>query len=211
MNVPDIVLLALGCWSVIRGLFRGLSGEVLSLVAAIGGSWCSLRFYPSLASVLSEKTGITIMPASAISVVAIFAAIFIICSAVRLILKKALRAVKLSWLDRLLGAGAGFIKIYLIALVALVAGMMLAPAIGSEWVEESMVLSSTAKTWPHVSPVLDAMGLLPDIDKLRDEAQSYIERQAGRALFGETERVEPDAPAASDDVELEDLFGGAEE
>ena len=45
MNTTDLVLIVLGGYFIVRGLFRGLSGELLSLISVIGGFYCVFTFY----------------------------------------------------------------------------------------------------------------------------------------------------------------------
>ncbi len=195
MGVADIALLALGSYFAIRGLFRGLSGELFSLIGLVGGFYCSLTFYTPLASFLTIYLDVTHLVSSALSMLAIFLAIYVGCTLLLKGIKTILRETSLTWLDKTLGVGAGVVKTYLIALVLLVAGMVASPIAGDAWVQESKALIATAKTWPYVYPMLDRVGILPDLDELQREAQNYILEQASRNLFesyGETSPTSAD-------------------
>ena len=200
MNVTDIALLALGSYFVIRGLFRGLSGEILSLVSIVGGFYCSLTFYTPLARLITTHLGVTHLASSAFSMLAIFLTIAAGCAVAQKFLKTILRGTSLTWLDKTLGACAGFVKIYLIALVALVAGMVASPVAGDAWVQESKTLIAAAKTWPYVYPLLDRVGVLPDLNELQQEARDYIFKQASKNLFETYGAANAGAPAASADL-----------
>ncbi len=198
MNVVDIALLALGSYFVIRGLFRGLSGECFSLISIVGGFYCSLTFYTPLAGFLTAHLGVTHLASSAFSMLAIFLTIYAACALLQKGLRTILRGTSLTWLDKTLGAFAGFAKIYLIALVLLVAGMVASPVAGDAWVQDSKALIAAAKTWPYVYPLLDRIGILPDLAELQREAQDYILEQASRSLFesyGETSPTSADIQA----------------
>lgn len=183
MNVVDIALLALGSYFVIRGLFRGLSGECFSLISIVGGFYCSLTFYVPLAGFLTAHLGVTHLASSAFSMLAIFLTIYAVCALLQHGLRTLLRGTSLTWLDKTLGACAGFVKIYLIALVLLVVGMVLSPVAGDAWVRDSKALIAAAKTWPYVYPMLDRIGVLPDLSELQREAKGYILKQAAQSLF----------------------------
>lgn len=183
MNVTDIVILALGSFFVIRGFFKGLSGEFFSLLGIIGGFYCSLAFYSPVASFLSQQFGISTLASSAIAMLAIFFLIFAACALCEKGTKKIIEGTSLTWFDKSCGAIAGFLKIYLVSLVLLVSGMLMSPVAGDAWVGESKALVATAKTWPYVYPALDRLGVLPDLSELQREAKEYIMRQASQKLF----------------------------
>lgn len=183
MNVTDVALLVAGSYFIIRGAFKGFSGELLSLIGIIGGFYCSLTFYSPVAGFLSKQFGISTLASSAFTMLAIFMLIFSVCAISEKCAKKILKGTNLTWLDKFGGATAGFIKIYLISLLLLVAGMVMAPLSGDAWVRESRALVAAAKTWPYVYPLLDRVGVLPDLSELQAEAKEYIMQQASRSLF----------------------------
>lgn len=194
MNVTDIAILLLGSYFVIRGLFRGFSGELLSLLSVIGGFYCALRFYGPISIFFSESFSITPLVTSTFAMLGIFLVIFMLCAVLDKGLKKILKGISLTWVDKFFGGIAGFLKIYVLALLLLVLGMVFSPVTGDRWVSDSKALIATAKTWPYVYPLLDRAGLLPDLATLQQEAKDYVLRQASRRLFGDEPNASQNAP-----------------
>lgn len=205
MQIIDIALLLLGAYFVIRGLIKGFSSELISLVAIIGGFYCAMRFYGNLSTVISEMTGLSDMASSAIAMGGIFLAVNLIAMALRMALKKVIEDNVLGWLDKLLGMLAGFVKIYLVTLAVLMFGMIASPLAGERWISESRVLVTAAKTWPYAMPVLDAIGFLPDLEKLQSDARDFMLRTAQRPIFaGESDEGASDPKLASPQGEAAD-------
>lgn len=197
MSVIDVVLIGIGCWFVIKGLLVGFTGEVMSLISVIGGFYCSARFSVHFSEIFSSAFGISPFAARAAAMVAIFLGIFIVCMIIKRILRRILKEIRLTALDKIFGALAGFIKIYVISLAVLLASMIIAPISDDAWVRDSKVLVATAKTWPHVSPVLDSLGLLPDLAEIQERARDHIANTASRALFP-TSDPEPEAESETE-------------
>ncbi len=118
MNVVDMIIVGVVCLGMIRGIFRGLSNELASIIGVLAGFYGAYLFYPRLASRLPEM-----IPAGPAADIIAFAAIFCLVLLLVNLLGKMVRFVlgitMLGWLDRLLGAGFGAAKGVLIAAVAL--------------------------------------------------------------------------------------------
>ncbi|MDR1943387.1 MAG: CvpA family protein, partial [Synergistaceae bacterium] len=183
MSAADIALILIGCFFVIRGIFRGLSGEILSLLSVVGGFYCSMRFYASPAAFLAEKIGAGRLVSTAVSMTAIFFLVFGVFVGIDKIVKKMLSATNLSFADKTAGGISGLVKLYVILLLVLVAGMIMSPVTGDEWLRKSKLLTGAAYTWPIVYPALDGLGVLPDLAELQNEAKRYIIQQASGSLF----------------------------
>ncbi|MDR1481700.1 MAG: CvpA family protein [Synergistaceae bacterium] len=188
MNLTDIILLLTASYFIARGILKGFSGEALSLISVFGGAFCALRFHSPISLPLAKYLGLASTTADMVSIAGIFVFICFVCYIADICLKKALTTTNLTWMDKTFGAIAGFLKVYVIAMFLLVSGMLLAPFAGDRWIRESGVLIVTARTWPVVSPLLDRMGLLPDLTDLQQDAKDYVLKQAGRRLFGGEER-----------------------
>lgn len=199
MSVVDIALLAIGCFFIIKGLFKGLSGEVMSLVAVVGGFYCSLRWREPISDVISNTFGISGAGASIIAMLAVFLCVYIVCTVIHKVVRRVIKGTSLTWLDKMLGGLAGVLKIYVICVAVLIVGMLLAPVAGASWFESSRVLSATASTWPYVSPMLESVGISIDTDKLQEEARAFIMRGAARSLTRGDETQNTDAEEDSDE------------
>ena len=115
----DYIVIGVLLFSTIKGFFRGLIVEVLSIVGLIGGLYLASRFYPSL-----QSLGIAIGIPSAVA--RIIAYILILClvtgAAAWLgsILTKIAKKLFMGWLNRLAGAIFGFIEGALVIIILLV-------------------------------------------------------------------------------------------
>jgi membrane protein required for colicin V production len=198
MNIVDIALALVGAFLIIRGAFRGASGEIFSLLSVVGGFYCATGFYAPAARMLSERLGLNHLIATGLSMAAIFLIVNLVCAAADKIIKKILDISRLTLADKLGGAAAGAVKMYVIALFALVAGMIISPVTGDAWISESKTLTAAARTWPLVSPALNSLGLLPDLADLQNEARGYIIKQAAGSLYGPGTNFGSLIPASSD-------------
>ncbi|MDR1965097.1 MAG: CvpA family protein [Synergistaceae bacterium] len=182
-NVTDIALIVVGAFFVVRGVMRGISGEIISLLSTAGGFYCAMRFYGPAAGILVERLGLSQLVATILTMLAIFFAIFFGCFLLEWSVKKVIEKTKLTSTDKMLGAVVGFAKLYIIAIMLLIAGIILAPMASDGWVRGSRILTLTAKTWPFVQPVLDKAGLIPDMAAIQAEAKEYVLRQAESGIF----------------------------
>jgi uncharacterized membrane protein required for colicin V production len=189
MSVIDITMLCIGIFFIVRGIFRGLSGEVISLFGAVGGFVCAIKFYGPLQNILMERLGASVLAATIASMLAIFLVIFFGCSILESLVKKIISKTSLTSTDKFLGACVGVVKLYIITLFVLVGGAILAPVTGGAWdaaLDESRVMAFTRFTWPLVSPPLERAGLMPDIDAIQDRARDYLTRKAARTIMDDT-------------------------
>jgi membrane protein required for colicin V production len=184
MSPADIVLLVAGLFFVIRGMIRGFSGEVISLIGAIGGFACAMKFYRPFAKVLSDNFGASRAASAIIAMLAIFFLIFIACALLEMAVKHAISKTNLTFTDKIFGGVVGLLKIYVLTLLVLIGGRLLAPVAGDAWMKESRALAAASFTWPAVSPVLKTLGVLPDIEAMQREARDYISKQGAPGALG---------------------------
>jgi membrane protein required for colicin V production len=182
MSAVDIALIAAGIFFVVRGIMKGISGEVISLLGTVGGFFCSIKFYGPFAAILMTNFGMSVALATILSMLAIFFVIFFGCAMIETLVKKVIKKTSLTVTDKTLGALVGLFKTYMIALLVLVGGFAIQPIAGDAWIRESRVLSAVSITWPVASGLLDKAGLLPDINAIQEGAREYIIRQAERAM-----------------------------
>ena len=161
---------------------KWLSGEVISLIGTVGGFFCSIRFYGPFAAILMTNFGMSVVPATILSMLAIFFVIFFGSAMIEAFVKKIIKKTNLTVTDKTLGALVGLFKTYMITLLVLVGGFAIQPLAGDAWIRKSRVLSVVSITWPVASDFLGRAGLLPDINAIQEVAREYIIRQAGRAI-----------------------------
>ena len=109
MNVLDIIILVIGIFLVIKGVFRGFIREIASLAGIVLGIWLGIRFLPDMSAFLK-----TVLPPNAflqvISFAVIFLAVLILCNLLGWGMKMLFKKTLLGWLDRSLGAGLAIMK-----------------------------------------------------------------------------------------------------
>jgi membrane protein required for colicin V production len=116
MNPLDILIIVIVGFCLVRGIFRGLIKELSSIVGVLGGFYGAYTYYPEVAKLLSRwisNTGYL----NILSFLIIFLGVFLIIAIAGVVIKYLLKIVFLGWVDRICGAGFGFIKGILIVSV----------------------------------------------------------------------------------------------
>jgi membrane protein required for colicin V production len=122
MNWLDVVLAVLLAWSVVTGFRKGFTREVIGLASVIAALILATWFYGTAASYLLPY--ISSRPAAGLAgFLLVFCGVILLGSVVSLAVRKVLKVTGLSFFDRILGCGFGFLRGGLIA-VALVMGLM---------------------------------------------------------------------------------------
>ena len=161
-STADVVFLLIGVASIAFGIKRGLSGEFVSLLGLVGGTYCALNFSAPIAKFFISQFGLYDLAAKGLSMFAIFIAVLFGASLLNKSLKKVIRIAHLSLMDRLGGALAGALKAYILFLIVFVGAALLSPIITPKWMKDSTVMELTAKSWPSVYPILEAYGIIPE-------------------------------------------------
>ena len=107
MNWLDIVILVIVALSVFTGLKNGLIKTAFSLAGLIIGIFLAGNYYLDLAEVLSFIPNESL--AQVLAFIIILSLVSVVASLLAMILKKVAHAVMLGWVDRLGGAGIGFV------------------------------------------------------------------------------------------------------
>ena len=121
MTIIDIIILiALGA-GVIIGFLKGFIRQLASILGLIVGLLAAKALYTSLAVKLCPTVTDSMTVAQILAFVIIWIAVPLIFTLVASVLTKAMEAVSLGWLNRLLGAGLGALKyLLLVSLVVCV-------------------------------------------------------------------------------------------
>ena len=116
MNPFDVFIIIVICYSVVRGLFRGLVKEVSSIFGVLGGFYAAYSYYPMVARILA---GLVINPSyrNILSFLVVFCLVLLIISILGVVIKYLLNVAFLGWIDRLCGLCFGLIKGVLIVTV----------------------------------------------------------------------------------------------
>ena len=109
MNTFDIIVIVLVSFCLIRGLFKGIIGEVSGIIGIIAAFYGAYTYYPMItvyAQKWIENSGIR----SILAFFLIFCAILIIVGIISLLIQKLLNLVFLGWVDRIFGLLFGAAK-----------------------------------------------------------------------------------------------------
>lgn len=119
-TIDIIILIALGA-GVIIGFMKGFIRQLASILGLIVGLLAAKALYTSLAVKLCPTVTDSMTVAQILVFVIIWIAVPLIFTLVASVLTKAMEAVSLGWLNRLLGAGLGALKyLLLVSLVVCV-------------------------------------------------------------------------------------------
>ena len=119
-TIDIIILIALGA-GVIIGFMKGFIRQLASILGLIVGLLAAKALYTSLAVKLCPTVTDSMTGAQILAFVIIWIAVPLIFTLVASVLTKAMEAVSLGWLNRLLGAGLGALKyLLLVSLVVCV-------------------------------------------------------------------------------------------
>lgn len=119
MNIVDIVLVVILFYGLVRGFFRGFFSELASLVGIIAGIYIAVYFSHILSDYLVEKVSWNIQIVKLTAFAITFIIIVILIALIGKFLTKIAGFAALGILNKLIGAGFGFIKVAFIVSVAI--------------------------------------------------------------------------------------------
>lgn len=134
----------------IRGAFRGLSGEIVSLIGTVGGFYVAWKLSPQLGGVLSHLLGLPFLLSQIVAFLLVMLGIALLAALLDRTIKKILRLARLTALDRLLGVFSGILKATVLLMVVYAMGMTLNPLLPAKWMEKSQSIQIAEILWPHV-------------------------------------------------------------
>jgi len=108
-NWLDFVIFILMFLSILKGSFEGFSRAVTTVLGVICGFWAAMNFVRPLALKLSVWFNDPVWP-YIIGFLLIFLLVYLSFVVVGIIFKGALKIIRLSWVDNLLGAFVGAVK-----------------------------------------------------------------------------------------------------
>ncbi|NJD25657.1 MAG: CvpA family protein [Betaproteobacteria bacterium] len=154
MATLDIILVAIVLISLVLGLWRGVVGEVIALIAWIAAFVGALEFgVPAGQAVFAGIADPALRTLAGCALV--FAGILVAMSLIRLAVRQMVKALGLSLSDRLLGMVFGAARGVLFAMLLVAAGGMTSAPQQPWWKESTLVP-------PLQIAVLAAKPLLPD-------------------------------------------------
>ncbi len=114
MNFIDIILIIPIIWFIYRGYKKGFIIEIASLVALLLGIYAAIHFSGNVTSFLDSFIDLEKKYLDIISFTLIFIAVIIIVMLIARLLEKIIKVVMLGFLNRIIGAVFGLIKIIVI-------------------------------------------------------------------------------------------------
>ena len=148
MNTFDIAVIVIVSFCLIRGLFKGLIGEVSGIIGVVAGFYGAYTYYPMITvygKEWIENPGIR----NIIAFFVLFCAILIIIGIVSMLIRKLLNLVFLGWVDRTFGLIFGAAKGILIVSVLFIMVTTFLP--------KNTSLFTDSKLSIHVAKVSEAM------------------------------------------------------
>jgi len=118
VNLLDIFIIIVLAYCLIRGIFRGLIKEVSAIIGVFAGFYAAYTYYPVVAKLLSPWISNTAY-LNILGFLIIFCLLLILISILGTIIKYILKVAFLGWVDRICGAGFGFVKGILIVSIVL--------------------------------------------------------------------------------------------
>lgn len=152
MAALDWVFLAIMAASLLLGAWRGLVHEVLSIIGWIAAFLLAQMFAPDVAAVLPMGQAPEIAQYAG-AFVLVFLLVIIACGLVTWLIKKAVEAVGLRPVDRVLGAAFGVLRGALLLMAIAIVVNMSPLKRGDWWVESKGAAMSTAAV-KQLKPVL---------------------------------------------------------
>ena len=170
MEVIDIIILVLIGVGVILGLMKGSIKELAAIVGFVAGLLLARALFGTLAEQLAPALGTTITIAQILSFILIWVAVPIGCSLIASVLTKALNVIKLGWLNRLLGAMLGALKVMLLVGLGIYVLEYIDP-------KSEMVSKSTKKASLLYNPMKDFVNqCLPVVKDLTEDFKDVTDK-----------------------------------
>jgi uncharacterized membrane protein required for colicin V production len=143
----------------VKGAVRGLSGEVISLAATVGGFLLAWKISIPVSDLMLQFFEIDPSLARILSLVGIYALCLFVGAYIQRGVKAFLRLTHLSTVDRTLGAAAGAAKTFILLVLVYMALLALSPLVSTYWMKESVAMSSAEYAWPHIQSFLKKVHL----------------------------------------------------
>ncbi|OPZ58642.1 MAG: Colicin V production protein [Synergistetes bacterium ADurb.Bin520] len=158
-SLVDLLLAVVTGGLVIRGLWRGLAGEVLSLLGMAGGTFLAWRLGSQGGELVAEFVDLSPGTASVVAMVGIFFLVMLLAAMAERLAKALLSFTHLSLLDRGAGGLCGLGKALLLVLLVYGAGLVVSGGAEPAWMGESRFMRLAGGIWPLVEGALRERGV----------------------------------------------------
>ncbi|MCD6182698.1 MAG: CvpA family protein [Thermovirga sp.] len=150
----DLIVLFMAIYFVSRGLLRGLSGEIISILSVVGGFLLAWYWSDKAAELLVSWFALEAGYARILCLFLIYLLCLIAGGFLRRVVKAFLRFVSLSVVDRFLGGIAGLLKSLVFLLLIYMATSFLVPFMGTDWVKKSVSMNIAGVVLPYVQDLM---------------------------------------------------------
>jgi uncharacterized membrane protein required for colicin V production len=167
-KIFDIAFACVLGFFMFRGMRRGLTGEIMSLVGLVISAFCGWRYARDLTDFCMNYYDImdrTVYELTCAAV--IFIVVSMIFALITKILHSVVRVANLSFLDHALGAASGAARAFAV-LVAIYGVSSIFPVIPSDWMKDSVAMKGAAVAWPPVLRLLSEKGWV-DLEQMQKE------------------------------------------
>jgi membrane protein required for colicin V production len=171
MNWLDLLLIVIIALSVVTSFARGFARELIGLLAAIAALFCGVWFYRIAGNALRPYVGSSEV-ANLLGFLLIVVIVVVAGWIVSVLVGMMMRAVGLSWLDRLLGAAFGLARGVILCVAVITALVAFAPGKDAKTPPDSVVDSRIA---PYVIDAARAATMAAP-KELRDEFMRRYEQ-----------------------------------
>jgi len=159
MNAFDILIIVIVSFCLIRGLFKGLIGEVSGIIGVVAAFYGAYTYYPLItvyAQKWIENTGFR----NIIAFFLIFCAILIVINLLSLLIRKILNLVFLGWVDRTFGLVFGAVKGVLIVSVIFI--------MVTSFLPKNSNFLTTSKFSPYIAQVSETLTVFVSKNSRKD-------------------------------------------
>ncbi len=113
LNLLDFLALAILLVSIVAATIKGIAGEIIALSSVVVGVFSAAFYYPDCAALVS-RLGVSSPYAEFLGFVSLIVVAIVVGGLLTRFVDKTLKALRLKWIDRLLGAAFGFLRGFLI-------------------------------------------------------------------------------------------------
>ncbi|HPA58471.1 MAG TPA: CvpA family protein [Synergistales bacterium] len=156
----DILFVLILVTFCVRGAAKGFSGEIISLIATIGGFLLAWKLSAGVSSLILPYLPLQPGATQAIALVIIYILILVAGVYAGRVVKAFLKFTHLSGIDRGMGLVAGAVKAFALLIIVYAALMALSPVLSPYWMNESVAMRLADRSWPSVQNALSSIRLL---------------------------------------------------
>jgi membrane protein required for colicin V production len=156
----DILFVLILVTFCVRGAAKGFSGEIISLLATIGGFLLAWKLSAGVSSLISPYLSFRPGVTQAVALVIIYILILVAGVYAGRAVKAFLKFTHLSGIDRGMGIVAGAVKAFALLIIVYAALMAFSPVLSPYWMNESVAMRLADRSWPSVQNALSSIRLL---------------------------------------------------